>query len=411
MFVDRIRIHAKAGDGGNGCVSFRREKFVPRGGPNGGDGGKGGDIILRTDIHTDNLVDFYYRPLLKSNRGEHGLGKNMYGKAGADMIYEVPLGTVIYRIPPQVVEPPAEDRATDGEPPAKPIISLADCQLVADLDQENQDFILCHGGTGGKGNTHFKSSVNRAPRQFTEGEPGEEGFFLLELRKIADVGLVGYPNAGKSTLLSKVSAAHPKVAPYPFTTLNPVIGVAEFDGYKRATVADIPGLIDGAHRNIGLGHDFLRHIVRCKMLIFVLDIAGSEGRNPIEDLGSLRRELDLYDPTLSQRPWMIAANKMDLPGAEENLAILRTRFSDKTITPIVAAEARGIEEFKAGLEVCLGLCFGGIGVRRSGFGVRRSAFGVRRSAFGVRRSAFGVRRSALGVAVLHLGQSQVDDEP
>jgi len=355
MFVDRIRIHAKAGDGGNGCVSFRREKFVPRGGPNGGDGGKGGDIVLRTDIHTDNLVDFYYRPLLKSNRGEHGLGKNMYGKAGADMIYEVPLGTVIYRIPPQVVEPPAEDRATDGEPPAKPIISLADCQLVADLDQENQDFILCHGGTGGKGNTHFKSSVNRAPRQFTEGEPGEEGFFLLELRKIADVGLVGYPNAGKSTLLSKVSAAHPKVAPYPFTTLNPVIGVAEFDGYKRATVADIPGLIDGAHRNIGLGHDFLRHIVRCKLLIFVLDIAGSEGRNPIEDLGSLRRELDLYDPTLSRRPWMIAANKMDLPGAEENLAILRTRFSDKTIIPIVAAEARGIEEFKAALRVFLGL--------------------------------------------------------
>ena len=355
MFVDRIRIHAKAGDGGNGCVSFRREKFVPRGGPNGGDGGKGGDIVLRTDIHTDNLVDFYYRPLLKSNRGEHGLGKNMYGKAGADMIYEVPLGTVIYRIPPQVVEPPAEDRATDGEPPAKPIISLADCQLVADLDQENQDFILCHGGTGGKGNTHFKSSVNRAPRQFTEGAPGEEGFFLLELRKIADVGLVGYPNAGKSTLLSKVSAAHPKVAPYPFTTLNPVIGVAEFDGYKRATVADIPGLIDGAHRNIGLGHDFLRHIVRCKLLIFVLDIAGSEGRNPIEDLGSLRRELDLYDPTLSRRPWMIAANKMDLPGAEENLAILRTRFSDKTIIPIVAAEARGIEEFKAALRVFLGL--------------------------------------------------------
>lgn len=355
VFVDRIRIHAKAGDGGNGCVSFRREKFVPRGGPNGGDGGKGGDIILRTDIHTDNLVDFYYRPLLKSSRGEHGLGKNMYGKAGADMIYKVPVGTVIYRIPPQVVEPPAEDRAADGEPPTKPIILLADCQLVADLDQESQDFILCHGGSGGKGNTHFKSSVNRAPRQFTEGEPGEEGFFLLELRKIADVGLVGYPNAGKSTLLGKLSAAHPKVAPYPFTTLNPVIGVVEFDGYKRAAVADIPGLVDGAHRNVGLGHDFLRHIVRCKLLIFVLDIAGSEGRNPIQDLGSLRRELDLYDPTLSQRPWMIAANKMDLPGAEENLAILRTRFSDKTIIPIAAAEARGIEEFKAALRVFLGL--------------------------------------------------------
>jgi GTP-binding protein len=354
MFVDHIRIHAKAGDGGNGCVSFRREKFVPNGGPNGGDGGQGGDIILRTDVHTDNLVDFYYRPLLKSNRGEHGLGKNMYGKAGADSIFKVPAGTLIYRIPPQVLEPPFDYRATD-DPPPKPVISLADCELVADLDQENQDFILCHGGAGGKGNTHFKSSVNRAPRQFTEGGLGEQGFYLLELRKIADAGLIGYPNAGKSTLIGKVSAAHPKVASYPFTTLNPVIGVVEFDGYKRAAVADIPGLIEGAHRNVGLGHDFLRHIVRCKLLIFVLDVAGSEGRNPIEDLGSLRRELDLYDPTLSQRHWMIAANKMDLPDAEENLAILRTRFSDKTIVPIVAADGRGIEEFKAALRTFLGL--------------------------------------------------------
>jgi GTPase len=354
MFVDRIRIHAKAGDGGNGCVSFRREKFVPRGGPNGGDGGKGGDIILRTDVHTDNLVDFYYRPLLKAERGEHGLGKNMYGKAGADTIYKVPVGTLIYRIPPQVLEAPFEDRGTD-DPPPKPVISVTDCELVADLDQENQDFVLCRGGTGGKGNTHFKSSVNRAPRQFTEGEPGEEGFFLLELRKIADAGLVGYPNAGKSTLIGKLSAAHPKVAPYLFTTLNPVIGVVEFDGYKRAAVADIPGLIEGAHRNIGLGHDFLRHIVRCKLLIFVLDTAGSEGRSPIEDLASLRRELDLYDPTLSQRPWMIAANKMDLAGAEENLAIIRTRFPDKTIIPIIAADGHGIEEFKDALKTFLEL--------------------------------------------------------
>jgi len=352
MFVDRIRIHAKAGDGGDGCVSFRREKFVPRGGPNGGDGGKGGDIIFRTDVHTDNLVAFYYQPLLKSVRGEHGMGKNMYGKAGKDAVYKVPAGTLVYRIPDQILELPATDADLD-KPPPKPVISPADCQLVADLFQENQELILCRGGAGGKGNTHFKSSTNRAPRQFTEGEAGEEGYFLLELRKIADVGLVGYPNAGKSTLISKVSAAHPKVAPYPFTTLNPVVGVVEFEGYKRATVADIPGLIEGAHQNVGLGHDFLRHIVRCKLLVFVLDTAGSEGRNPIADLGSLRRELDLYDPTLSQRPWIIAANKMDLPGAEENLAIIRSRFPDKMVVPMAAAEGTGIDGFKSALQTLL----------------------------------------------------------
>jgi GTPase len=353
MFVDRIRIHGKAGDGGNGCVSFRREKFVPRGGPNGGDGGKGGDIIFRTDVHTDNLVAFYYQPLLKSTRGEHGMGKNMYGKAGKDAVYKVPTGTMIYRIPPQILAPPSTDQALD-EPPPKTVILPADCELVADLDQENQELVLCRGGAGGKGNTHFKSSTNRAPRQFTEGEPGEESYFLLELRKIADVGLVGYPNAGKSTLIGKVSAAHPKIAPYPFTTLNPVVGVLEFEGYKRATVADIPGLIEGAHQNVGLGHDFLRHIVRCKLLVFVLDIAGSEGRNPIQDLGSLRRELDLYDPTLSLRPWIIAANKTDLPGAEENLSALRNRFPDKIVVPMAAAEGVGIEEFKSALQTLLG---------------------------------------------------------
>ena len=177
----------------------------------------------------------------------------------------------------------------------------------------------------------------------------------MELRKIADAGLVGYPNAGKSTLIGRVSAAHPKVAPYPFTTLNPVIGVVEFDGYKRATVADIPGLIEGAHRNVGLGHDFLRHIVRCKLLIFVLDIAGSEGRNPIEDLGALRRELDLYDPTLGQRPWIIVANKMDLPGAQENLAAVRKRYPDKIVIPVIAADGRGIPEFKSALRTFLGI--------------------------------------------------------
>ena len=348
MFVDQIRIHAKGGDGGNGCVSFRREKFVPKGGPDGGDGGKGGDVILRTDVHTDNLVDFYYQPLLRAKRGEHGLGKNMYGKAGADSLYKVPPGTLIYRIPTQTLEPPAAGELAES-PPARVAIAPSDCEFVTDLTAENQEFVLCKGGAGGKGNTHFKSSTNRAPRQSTEGQAGEEGFFLLELRKIADVGLVGYPNAGKSTLLAAISAAHPKIAPYPFTTLNPIVGVVDFDGYQRAKVADIPGLIEGAHRNVGLGHDFLRHIVRCRLLVFVLDIAGSEGRNPMEDLGSLRRELDLYDPTLSDRGWIIVANKIDLPDSEENLRILQSRFADRVIVPMAAAEGRGIPEFKNAL--------------------------------------------------------------
>jgi GTPase len=345
MFVDHIRINAKAGDGGNGCVSFRREKFVPKGGPDGGDGGRGGNIILRTDVHTDNLVDFYYQPLLKAKRGGHGKGKNMYGRAGADSIYKVPIGTLVYRIPPQLFEPREGD-----EQSRKPAIEPSACELLIDLSEQNLEFVLCKGGAGGRGNTHFKSSTNRVPTQFTEGEPGEEGDFLLELRKIADVGLVGYPNAGKSTLLGKISAAHPKVAPYPFTTLNPVIGIVELDGYKRATVADIPGLIEGAHRNVGLGHDFLKHIVRCKLLVFVLDTAGSEGRNPMEDLGSLRRELDLYDPSLSLRPWMIVANKMDLPDAAQNLSIIRDRFKDKLVVPMSAANGEGTKQFVQSLE-------------------------------------------------------------
>ena len=354
MFVDQIRIHAKAGDGGNGCVSFRREKFVPRGGPNGGDGGKGGDIILRTDIHTDNLVDFYYQPLLRTKHGRHGMGKNMHGKAGTSTVYKVPIGTLVYKIPNQILESLSSGEFLD-KPPLKPVVAPLDCELIADLSKENQELTLCKGGIGGKGNTHFKSATNQAPHRFTQGTKAEEGYFLLELRKIADVGLVGYPNAGKSTLIGKISAAHPKVAPYPFTTLNPVVGVVEFDRYQRATVADIPGLIEGAHRNVGLGHDFLRHIVRCKLLVFVVDAAGSEGRNPVADLRSLRRELDLYDPTLSQRSWMIVTNKMDLPEASKHLPVVRNQFPDKVVVPMAAANNDGVKEFTTALRHFLGL--------------------------------------------------------
>jgi GTP-binding protein len=346
MFVDQIKVQAKAGDGGNGCVSFRREKFVPRGGPDGGDGGKGGDIVLKADVQKDNLVDFFYQPLLRAKRGEHGMGKKMFGRQGASMVYHVPVGTLVYRVPATPVESPSEAEIENGTVPTKPRIDPADCELLADLCTPEQEYLLCKGGEGGKGNVHFKSSRNRAPRQYTEGGEGEEGFFLFELRTIADAGLVGYPNAGKSTLLGAISAAHPKVAPYPFTTLNPIVGVVEFPNYSRITVADIPGLIEGAHRNVGLGHDFLRHIVRCRLLIFVLDIAGSEGRNPTADLDSLRRELDLYDPQLGQRQWMIVANKMDLPPAEDNLVALKRRYPDRVIIPISAKNGLGVDGFK-----------------------------------------------------------------
>lgn len=218
--------------------------------------------------------------------------------------------------------------------------------MIADLTEVGQEFVLCTGGKGGIGNVHFKSSRNQAPTQYTEGVPGEQGYFYLELRKIADAGLVGYPNAGKSTLLGKISAAHPKVASYPFTTLTPHIGVVELPGFQRITVADIPGLIEGAHADIGLGHDFLRHIVRCKLLVFVVDMAGSEGREPLDDLQKLRKELDLYDPQLSERPWIVVANKMDLPDAKDRLKDFRKRYKKIEILPISAQGGEGITDLK-----------------------------------------------------------------
>ena len=365
MFVDRIKVFAQAGSGGRGSVSFRREKFVPKGGPDGGDGGRGGDVILRGDRHVDNLSSLFYEPIIKAKSGGHGMGKKMYGRAAPAKIVKVPVGTIVYRVegeegkrPTRLGEATARQalnvqRSTSNSESVESSGELS-TELVVDLVEEGQEFVLCAGGKGGKGNVHFKSSRNRAPREYTEGEEGEQGHFLFELRTIADAGLVGYPNAGKSTLLRKISAARPKVAPYPFTTLHPIIGVVEFSGYRRATIADIPGLIEGAHRNLGLGHDFLRHITRCRLLIFVVDAAGSEGRNPIEDVQNLRREIDLYDPTLSQRPWFIVANKMDLPGAPENLSALQNRFPAIDIVPVSAMKGEGIEELKAALAKWLG---------------------------------------------------------
>jgi GTP-binding protein len=352
MFVDRVKIFAQAGKGGRGCASFRREKFVPKGGPDGGDGGRGGNVILRADRHVDNLANLFYEPIVKAKDGGHGMGKKMSGRSGVDKVVKIPMGTVVWRseqIMPMILsEVEASHEMTSTRPLGDSSTSsgMTGAEVIADLTRDRQEFVLCHGGAGGKGNVHFKSSRNRAPRQYTEGEEGEQGHFLLEVRTIADAGLVGYPNAGKSTLLRKISAARPKVAAYPFTTLHPIVGVIEFPGYRRATVADIPGLIKGAHLGLGLGHEFLRHITRCQVLIFVVDIAGTEGRNPVEDLQNLRRELDLYDRTLSSRPWLVVANKMDLPDATENLKALQAKFPKVQILPTAAATGKGIAALK-----------------------------------------------------------------
>lgn len=372
MFVDRIKVFAHAGNGGRGCVSFRREKFVPRGGPDGGDGGRGGDVILRADVHTDNLSNLFYEPIIKAKSGAHGQGKKKHGRAAISKVVKVPVGTVVYRAEAPIPRHDDDDSSTDPvaavydrrtpndaergiNVPAIPVINADGGQRpplqIVDLTHDGEEFILCQGGAGGKGNVHFKSSRNRAPVQYTEGEEGEQGHFLFELRTMADAALVGYPNAGKSTLLGKISAAHPKVAPYPFTTLHPIVGVVDLDGdYRRVSIADIPGLIEGAHRNVGLGHDFLRHITRCRILLFVLDIAGSEGRHPIEDLQNLRREIDLYDPRLSERPWYVIANKMDLPEANENLRALQQRFPDLEVVAISASQSDGLAELRTRLE-------------------------------------------------------------
>jgi GTPase len=353
MFVDRVKAFAQAGNGGRGSVSFRREKFVPKGGPDGGDGGRGGDVILRADRHVDNLANLFYEPIIKAKNGGHGMGKKMAGRGGANKIAKVPVGTIVWPVDKEKRPTPNADATREKREQSALRNQQSAIGPLVDLIRDGEEFVLCRGGAGGKGNVHFKSSRNRAPRQYTEGEEGEQGNFLFELRTIADAGLVGYPNAGKSTLLRKISAARPKVAAYPFTTLHPIVGVMEMPGYRRATIADIPGLIEGAHRGVGLGHEFLRHITRCRILVFVIDVAGSEGRNPIEDLQNLRREIDLYDPALSSRQWLVVANKIDLPDAERNLRALQERFPKTKIIPTSAAKGEGIAELKKTLAVTM----------------------------------------------------------
>ncbi|MEI6056160.1 MAG: GTPase ObgE [Lentisphaerota bacterium] len=312
MFVDKVRITVRAGDGGNGCTSFRREKYIPYGGPNGGDGGNGGSVIMIAETNEQTLVDFVYQTNYAAERGENGKGKDQYGKCGKDIFLKVPPGTIV--------------KDLDDEK-----------KIVCDIEETGKKFVLAQGGRGGRGNIHFASSTNRAPRRSDPGTKGEVRHFELELKTIADIGLVGFPNAGKSTLLGAVSAAKPKVAAYPFTTLHPILGTVDFDDFTRLSIADIPGLIDGAHNNVGLGHSFLKHIERTKLLLYVIDMSGQEGMDPLENYNSLKNELELYMKGLSLRPSLIAANKMDLFDSKENLERFKEEVYDTQIVPISAS--------------------------------------------------------------------------
>ncbi len=318
IFVDSAILYAAGGRGGNGCVSFRREKFVPKGGPDGGDGGNGGNVILRADPQMDSLVSIYYQPHRVAESGTHGKGKLMHGRNGRNLVVRVPCGTQV--------------RNESGE-------------LEADLVEPGQEYIAARGGQGGKGNRHWLTSTNRAPMENTPGEEGQTVTLRLELKLIADVGLVGYPNAGKSSLLRALTGAKPKVAAYPFTTLHPIIGTITFDDYTSLTIADLPGLISGASRGVGLGHAFLRHIERSRILAYVIDIAGTDGRKPWEDYLSLREEIEKYDASLLERKSIVIANKMDLPAGQSNLPIFVKKTGLRTVE-ISAETGKGIVSLK-----------------------------------------------------------------
>ncbi len=319
MFVDRAKINVKGGDGGNGCVAFRREKFVPRGGPSGGDGGHGGSVILVVDPGLRTLMDFKHRIHFKAGRGQHGQGSNMTGSDGADLFVRVPPGTIVQ-----------DDKGV----------------ILADLTEEGQRFVAARGGKGGRGNARFATPTRQAPRIAEPGEPGEERWIVLELKVLADAGIVGFPNAGKSTLLSRVTSARPKIADYAFTTLSPNLGVVRLPGGDSFVLADIPGLIEGAHEGKGLGHEFLRHVERTRVLIHMIDVAGTEGRDPLEDFAIVNRELELYNTSLARLPQVVALNKIDLPAGRENAPRVRAGI-EKTGNPVFAVSAvtgEGIRE-------------------------------------------------------------------
>lgn len=385
MFVDEVKIYARAGHGGKGAVAFHREAFVPKGGPSGGNGGRGGDVILEADHDLNNLIAQYYQPRLIAADGQPGMGRGMDGKAGKDLVVKVPCGTLVWRLTtpePEAepaVSPPGHARAALPLATARrPVIRAAGSvqavevdlaaeadptpgraaptkgELVCDLTEHGQRFVLCKGGRGGLGNRNFATARRQTPRFAQPGEPGtNEGEYLLELRIVAEVGLVGYPNAGKSTLLSAISKARPKIAPYPFTTLTPQIGIVEYPDWKRLTVCDVPGLIAGAHRNVGLGHAFLRHIQRCKIIVLLLDMAGTDNRAPWDDYRSLLEELELFDPNLLDRPRLVVANKMDEPAAEANLKTFKRKVRKTPVLPIAAAFDLGVEKFKQAIRAAV----------------------------------------------------------
>ncbi len=313
MFVDEVDIHVTAGNGGNGCLAFRREKRVPRGGPSGGDGGHGGSIYVVASSHTNTLINYRFHPEFDAERGQHGMGSNRTGHDGGDLELAVPIGTLVYEKP---------------EDPAAPLTR------VADLAEEGQRVLVAKGGQGGRGNARFATSTNRAPRRHEPGGPGETKHLRLEMKLLADVGLVGFPNAGKSTLIARVSAARPKIADYPFTTLTPNLGVVRLADDRSFVVADVPGLIEGAHRGLGLGHQFLRHLERTKVLVHLVDVSGASGRDPVADLETVRRELELFQPALAAKPQIVAANKIDAldpDGPAPQLEALKRRAAELSL--------------------------------------------------------------------------------
>ncbi|MGY3715379.1 GTPase ObgE [Sutcliffiella cohnii] len=319
MFVDQVKIYVKGGDGGNGMVAFRREKYVPKGGPAGGDGGKGADVILEVEEGLRTLMDFRYNRHFKAPRGQHGMSKGQHGRNAEPLIVKVPPGTVVI-----------DEQTKD---------------VIADLTIHGQQFVVAKGGRGGRGNSRFATPANPAPEISENGEPGQEREVVLELKVLADVGLVGFPSVGKSTLLSVVSSAKPKIAEYHFTTIVPNLGVVETDDNRSFVMADLPGLIEGAHSGVGLGHQFLRHIERTRVILHVIDMAGTEGRDPYEDYVTINKELEEYNLRLTERPQIIVANKMDMPDAEEKLAEFREKVGeDITIFPISAITRSGVRE-------------------------------------------------------------------